>query len=109
MLLKTHVDAENGKFDALLLAPVSVLLEYRNQGIDSKLIRSSMDVATNMGFQAVFLAGDPAYYQRFGFIPIHKYSIAASVEVPPELLDHIMVRELVPGALDDVSGVVELE
>ena len=108
MLTKTYVENETGKFEALLLAPVSVVLEHRNQGVGSKLIQTDMKLAADMGFQAVFLAGDPAYYHRFGFVPTIQYGIKCSIEIPEELFDNIMVCELTPNALDGVYGSVEL-
>jgi predicted N-acetyltransferase YhbS len=109
MLSRTCVENETGKFEALHLAPVSVVLEHRNQGVGSKLIQTAMKLATDMGFQAVFLAGDPAYYRRFGFVPTIRYGIKYSAEIPEELVDHIMVCELAPNALDGVYGKVELK
>lgn len=107
MLTRTFVENENGKFEALYLAPVSVALEYRNQGIGSKLIQTSMKLAMDIGFKAVFLAGDPAYYHKFGFVPTIKYGIKCSIEIPEELYENIMVCELLPNALDGIYGTVQ--
>ena len=108
MLSKTYVENEDKKFEALYLAPVSVLLKRRNQGIGSKLIYESFKHARGMGYKAVFLAGDPAYYNRFGFVPTIKHNIKCSLEIPEELYENIMVCELVPDALAGVSGIVKM-
>lgn len=108
MLSKTYVENEDKKFEVLYLAPVSVLLKRRNQGIGSKLIYESFKRARQMGYKAVFLAGDPAYYNRFGFAPTIKHNIKCSLEIPEELYENIMVCELVPDALDGIFGVVKM-
>lgn len=40
MLTKTYINNTN-KYEALLLAPISIVLEYRNRGIGTMLIVSS--------------------------------------------------------------------
>lgn len=54
-------------FPALGLAPVGVLAAHRGQGIADRLIRDSLRLASEGGWRAVFVLGDPAYYRRFGF------------------------------------------
>ncbi|MDN7013431.1 N-acetyltransferase [Methanoculleus sp. FWC-SCC3] len=108
MLTRTYVTNGGPRFEGLLLVPIAVMLEYRGRGIGTELISTALKQAGGMGFKAVFLAGDPGYYCRFGFVPTICYGIRSSIDIPDELVGHIMVCELVPGALDGVSGVVEL-
>ncbi|MCP3966314.1 MAG: N-acetyltransferase [Lentisphaerae bacterium] len=108
MISKTYVEKNDKKFEVLYLAPVSVLLEYRNQGIASKLINESFKLAKKLGFKSVFLAGDPTYYNRFGFVPTINHDIKCSIPVPEELYKNIMVCELVPDALKGISGIVKM-
>jgi putative acetyltransferase len=56
-------------FRALALAPVAVLPARQRQGIGSRLIRAALERATEAGFDAVIVVGEPAYYRRFGFDP----------------------------------------
>jgi putative acetyltransferase len=56
-------------FRALGLAPVAVVPERQGEGIGSALIRAGLDQARRAGWQAVFVLGEPGYYQRFGFDP----------------------------------------
>lgn len=107
MLTKTNIENEGEKFEALYLAPVAVALEYRNQKVGSELICAAMKKAYDMGFKAVFLAGNPAYYNRFGFVPTIRYGIRCNIEIPEELYENIMVCELFPQALNGISGIVE--
>ncbi len=104
MLTKIHIDHEGHKQDALLLSPLSVLLEYRNKGVGSALVRDSLERAKKLGYKYIFLVGDPAYYSRFGFSSISGYAITQSL-VPNE---YALVLELQANALSGVSGSIEL-
>ncbi len=53
--------------EILLLGPVAVEASMRSSGIGASLIRMSLGRAFRNGYRLVVLAGDPAYYQRFGF------------------------------------------
>ncbi len=102
MLTKNYITASSSKVEALLLAPLCVALEYRNRGIGSKLVEHSFELAKKLGYRAVFVVGDPAYYSRFGFKRSVLFGIRA-LNIPDE---YVMVHELVAGALVDVTGTV---
>jgi len=107
MLTKTYVDQPDGsQHEGLLIAPVSVLLEYRNKGVGSALILKGMELGKRLGYKAVFLCGDPAYYQRFGFVPTTTFGIKYAHDVPEQF---IMAYELVEGALDNVYGTIDCQ
>lgn len=105
MLTKIYVTQPSGLFEALLLAPVSVLLEYRNQRVGTTLINESMKRAIARGYKAVFLAGDPGYYTRFGFVPTVKFGIKNVHGFEDK---YVLVKELFPGALKGIEGTVKL-
>jgi predicted N-acetyltransferase YhbS len=71
------IDYSGNIRDVITFGPVSVLPKYQNQGIGGKLIRHSIEVATNMGFSAILIYGDPRYYSRFGFRCAEKYDITS--------------------------------
>jgi putative acetyltransferase len=54
-------------FPALALAPVSVILTRQRLGIGSTLITRAVSKAKDGGWAAIFVVGDPHYYERFGF------------------------------------------
>jgi putative acetyltransferase len=54
-------------FHALALAPVSVVPTRQRRGIGSALIREAMSRARSEGWAAIFVLGDPKYYERFDF------------------------------------------
>ena len=100
MLTKYIVQDLNQNHDVLLLAPLSVDLNYRGQGIGSKLVMKSFELARKMGYTAVVLVGDPAYYQRFSFKSSVDFGINCH-EIPAQ---YIQACELVEGSLDNVFG-----
>jgi putative acetyltransferase len=57
----------NAPFPALALAPVSVIPTRQRRGLGSTLIELAVNRARNGGWAAIFVLGDPNYYQRFGF------------------------------------------
>jgi len=52
---------------ALGLAPVAVTPELQRRGIGSALIQFALVHARALDASIIFVLGDPAYYQRFGF------------------------------------------
>ncbi|MCB4768866.1 N-acetyltransferase [Ancylobacter sp. Lp-2] len=54
-------------FPALALAPLAVDADRRAHGIGAALVRTAIARAEAMGWRALFVLGDPAYYRRFGF------------------------------------------
>ncbi|WP_419175548.1 GNAT family N-acetyltransferase [Desulfosediminicola sp.] len=51
------------------LAPVAVNPQYQNQGVGSELIRFALR-QKELRDTTIYVLGDPAYYQRFGFAPV---------------------------------------
>lgn len=104
MLTRTYITNEDRRYEVLLLAPVSVLLEYRDQGIGSMLVRESFERAKAMGYTSVFLCGDPAYYHRFGFKSTLEFGIKNGNGIPDQ---YVMCCELKEGALEGISGIIK--
>lgn len=105
MLTKTILQNATRAVSVLLLAPLAVALDYRKQGVGSALIKESFNQAKAMGYQAVFLVGDPAYYQRFGFKSITEFGIGCALDIP---LQYIQACELQADALKDVGGIIKI-
>jgi predicted N-acetyltransferase YhbS len=105
MLTRMSIDTATGPFAILLLACVALAAEYRDRGIGSALIEAALQRACGDGHRAVILVGDPAYYARLGFAPSIQFGIANENRIE---LEFVQLRELVPGALRDVVGSVNL-
>ena len=54
-------------FPALALGPVAVLPDRQRMGVGSRLIREGIARSEAAGWLGIFVLGDPAFYQRFGF------------------------------------------
>ena len=52
----------------LHLAPMAVAPDFQKQGVGSELLRFALRQAS-IKDQPLFVLGEPAYYQRFGFTP----------------------------------------
>lgn len=105
MLTKTFITRTTERLEALLLSPVCVLLEYRNNGIASKLIRYSLTTAKDKGYKAVFLVGEPKYYSRFGFKSISSFGIKDTGDIPEQ---YTMGLELVEGFIGRKGGTISI-
>lgn len=110
MYTQVDIETPKGPIAALMLAPLSVAPAHQNKGVGSALIQAGCEKAKELGWRAVFLLGDPAYYHRFGFEATTHFGI--HYRHPwPEGEDHtenLMVRPLAPGALDGISGTIDL-
>jgi len=105
MMTKTHIEQPDGSiFNALLVAPLSVLLEYRDRGVGSALMQEAVTIARSMGYKVAFLVGDPGYYSRFGYKQTSLYGIQSKTGIPEQ---YVQVLELVPNALKSITGVID--
>jgi putative acetyltransferase len=53
--------------EAMALAPLAVLPEFREMQVGTALVRAAIERAREIGTQAIFVLGDNLYYERFGF------------------------------------------
>ena len=70
MYVKSHVidlDDSTRNMDTITFGPVSVLPQFQRQGVGSRLIRYSIEKATEQGYTAVIVQGYPRDYCRHGF------------------------------------------
>ena len=97
-----------GKYqdELLLLSPVAVKTELQRQHISKELIEYGFEKAREMGFTAVIVEGNPQNYRNRGFQTSADYGIVAAESVGLPAPECLMVKELVSGALDHISGVV---
>jgi predicted N-acetyltransferase YhbS len=94
------VDDKND-YDVIGFGPISVLPEYQNKGIGSKMINHTVELGRNAGYKAIIILGDPAYYGRFGFIAAKNFNIAFA---DGNYLDALLVLKLYPDALKVIKG-----
>lgn len=106
MFTTTFIRSGDKKYQILLLAPVAVLVEHRGKGIGASLIIEGMKRAKDLGYQAVILVGDPAFYCRFGFKPTVDYGIRNTNNIPDE---YVLACELIPSALAGIAGTIHFD
>ena len=76
---------------ALVLAPLGVDPAHQGRGVGGKLVRDGLDAAKQLGFPAVLVLGDTAYYPRFGFEPAAHHDIRSPYD---DTADSFMVVTL---------------
>ncbi|HKK87064.1 MAG TPA: N-acetyltransferase, partial [Roseovarius sp.] len=86
----------------LLLGPVAVHPTRQGEGLGGGLIRESLHLAEDQGWNRVLLVGDAPYYGRFGFAKLEGVQMP-----PPTNPERVLGRELAPGAWQGISGLVE--
>jgi putative acetyltransferase len=87
----------------LALAPLAVIPAHQRQGVGTRLVEAALRRARLLGYAYIVVLGHPQYYPRFGFVPASRFGLRYARPVPD---DAFMALELVPGALEGVSGVV---
>jgi len=92
------------QYPVLTFGPISVLPEYQNNGIGSKLINHTVKLSREMGFKGIIIYGDPEYYKRFGFRESKQYKITNKDKKYPAAL---LVLELYPNALHRIEGIFD--
>ena len=108
VLYKMKIEYEGGREVQLVLSPLSVHPEYFGQSIGAKLIYEGCKRASNIGYKAVFLCGDDAYYSKFGFTPTYNHGIYHKKDISKNA-KWCMVKELEEGYLISIKGTIEIE
>ncbi len=89
--------------DAILLGPIAVCDDCRGLGYGLGLMEHGLNIARQLGHKRVILVGDEDYYKKVGF----SRRLALGLEMPgPVDIDRLLARELVPGSLDGVKGMI---
>jgi putative acetyltransferase len=100
------VESEHSSFEAIALAPMSVLPACQRKGIGSQLVRAGLEECRRLGHEIAVVLGHPNYYPRFGFIPAKPKGIDCEFQVPDEAW---MILELKEGALAGRRGTVRFQ
>ncbi len=103
MFSRFHLE---GKYDdkLLMLTPVAVKTSLQRQHISRDMIEYGLEKATQMGYKAVIVEGNPMNYRSRGFITSAPFGITAHESVGLPAPECLMVRELVPGGLEGIHG-----
>lgn len=93
--------------ELLLLSPVAVKTEFQRQHISKDIIEFGFKKAIQMGFKAVIVEGNPQNYKSRGFKTSKDFGIIAGKNISLPRPECLMVKELVEGALINISGIVD--
>ena len=106
MFVKTVINADDGRnIPVLTMGPICVAPELKRQGFGKKLLDYSLQKASEMGFGAVLIEGNIAFYGKSGFDYARRFGIRYH-DLPEDADDSFFLcRELVPGYLDGTTGV----
>lgn len=106
MFSRFHLE---GRYDdeLLILTPVAVRTDMQRQGISRELIEYGFTKAAEMGYQAVIVEGNPKNYNPRGFETSADHGIVAGPDIRLPHVSCLMVKELIPGALDHIHGMVD--
>ena len=93
--------------ELLLLSPVAVKTALQRQHISKELIEYGFEKAKELGFSAVLVEGNPLNCRLRGFVTSADHGIVASEKIGLSAVECMMVKELVPDALNRIHGVVD--
>lgn len=68
-IIFTKCSVTGSNVNAALLGPLAVAPKWQRQGIGSALVRFGLRRLEDEGVSLVCVLGDPAYYERLGFLP----------------------------------------
>ena len=105
MFSRFHLE---GKYEGklLVLTPAAVKTELQRQHISKELIEYGFEKAAESGYKAVIVEGNPMNYRSRGFVTSADYGITAHESVGLPAPECLMVKELIPGGLEGIKGVV---
>ena len=106
MFSRFHLE---GKYEdeLLVLTPAAVKTELQRQHISKDLIEYGFEKAAQLGYKAVIVEGNPMNYRSRGFVTSADYGITAHESVGLPAVECLMVKELVPGGLEGIHGMLE--
>jgi predicted N-acetyltransferase YhbS len=108
MFMKTVIEADDGReIPVLTMGPIGITPELKRKGYGKKLLDYCLEKATEMGFGAVLFEGNIGFYSHCGFDYASKFGIRYHDLPEDEDSSFFLCRELIPGYLDDVTGVYQ--
>lgn len=108
MFMKTVINTDDGRdIPVLTMGPIGIIPELKRQGYGKALLDYSLAKATELGFGAVLSEGNIEFYGKSGFDYARKFGIRYH-DLPEDADDSFFLcKELIPGYLDDVTGVYQ--
>ena len=102
---KGKIVYENETVPALILGPIAIGKDCQNQGLGSKLINHTLDIAQKDNVPFILVVGDENYYSRFGFVSASKYCIYLDGTDLNEENPFFMIKVFDEGKIKDELGI----
>ncbi len=108
MFMRTVINADDGRdVEVLTMGPICITPALKRKGYGKILLDYSLKKAAELGFGAVLFEGNIDFYGKSGFDFAHRFGIRYH-DLPEGADDSFFLcRELIPGFLDDVTGVYQ--
>ena len=108
MFMKTVINADGGRvIPVLTMGPIGITPELKRRGYGKALLDYSLEKAAEMGFGAVLFEGNIGFYGKSGFDYASRFGIRYH-DLPEDAdASFFLCKELIPGYLDDVTGVYQ--
>lgn len=108
IFMRAVINGDDGKdVPVLSMGPICIANDLKRKGYGKKLLDYSIEKAAEMGFGAVLFEGNIDFYGKSGFSYAREFGIRYH-DLPEGADDSFFLcRELIPGYLDDVTGVYQ--
>lgn len=108
VFMKTFIEADDGRtIDVLTMGPIGITPELKRKGYGKALLDFCLEKAKEMGFGAVLFEGNIEFYRNCGFDYASKFGIRYHDLPEDEDSSFFLCKELIPGYLNDVTGVYQ--
>lgn len=101
MFVRTEIKLNNGKnLPIMTFGPISIAPDFKRKGYGTILLRQAMQKAKEMGCGALAITGNIGFYGKSGFVVAKTKGVFYHAD--PDA-DYFLIKELVPGFLDQVK------
>ena len=108
MFMKTLIQTDEGlKLPVLTMGPICITPDLKRKGYGKQLLDYSLEKAVQLGYGAVLFEGNIGFYGKSGFDYARNFGIRYHDLEEGEDDSFFLCRELVPGYLQDVTGVYQ--
>ena len=108
VFVRAQVTSDEGvAVDVLTMGPISVAPDLAGRGYGRALLDHTLERAAELGFGAVLIEGDIAFYGKSGFRPASEFGIRYHGLPADADASFFLCRELSPGYLAGITGVYQ--
>ena len=103
---RTTIETDDGRHvPVLTMGPICIAEDLKRKGYGRMLLDHCLEKASRLGYGAVLIEGNIAFYGGSGFRYSREYGIRCH-DIPEEAdQTFFLCRELIPGYLDGITGV----